>query len=111
MVTAHLSYRYERFLPLGPSLPGFILMFLAISSLVVPKHVLIATALINAPYTYLIGLVLEYAMILLISYLIYGKKNGRIIFTLFSPLKYPLSIRDPSPNNVPPNIEKKLHFY
>ena len=85
---AHLSYRYERFLPLSPSLPGFILMFLAISSLVVPKHVLIATALINAPYTYLIGSVLEYAMILLISYLIFGKKNGRTICIVFSPLKY-----------------------
>ena len=101
MVTTHLSYRYERFLPLGPTLPGFILMFLSISSLVVPKHVLIATALINAPYTYLIGSVLEYGMILLISYLIFGKKNGRTIkYPIFS-IKIPPINKFPSLNNLP----------
>ena len=33
------------------------------------------------------------------------------LITLFSPLKYPLTNRYPSSNNVPPSVEKKIRFY
>ena len=50
-------------------------MALAMMSILVAKYTLISVAFINAPYVFPIGMVIEYFMIELIFYLLFGNKK------------------------------------
>ena len=63
-------------MPLRQNILGTSIQMVAVLSILLPKNIFIANCLIHAPYIYPIGMVLEFLMIVLISRVIYGTRNG-----------------------------------
>ena len=74
-IIIHSNLRYDSFLPLTPSIVGFLLMALAMISILLAKYTLISVVFINVPYVFPMGMVIEYFMITLIFYLLFGNKK------------------------------------
>ena len=68
-----ITFRNMEFLPLTPSFSSSFFQILSLGSILVAKIIVISNILMIAPYMYPIGMVFEFGVIALISYL-YGSK-------------------------------------
>jgi hypothetical protein len=76
IVCTILEFKNEKRFPLKPGAVGFLFQFVTVVSLLVPKVLLISTAVIQAPYVYAIGLSAEFLLISLYNWLIFGSRKG-----------------------------------
>ena len=79
--------RNEKYLPMKPGFWSFIFQFLAILSILLPKQLLISTALIMYPYYYPLGMLVEFLIIALVNFILYGSIYGGTILFDFGPYK------------------------
>ncbi len=76
-LTITLLLRNLKRFPLEPGLGGFLFQMGTVMSLLVPKLLLVSSAIINAPFCYMAGVMAELLLISLYNWAIFGSMDGK----------------------------------
>ena len=72
-----IVFRCSKRFPLTPSIFGMLNQLIAFGMIIIPKFIVISTALIHSPYVFMIGMVIELVMIVALNFYLYKNKKGK----------------------------------